>query len=120
MEGWPNILRLMSTILGQNGYNVLTAADGNSALEALQASRPDLIIMDIMLPDEPNGPEVIDILKKDSRSQGIPVIFLSGIANKEDSGHPSEVMVAGVNYKAIAKPFNPDKLLQEVKEALSS
>ena len=95
-----NVL-LLKTILGKAGYRIVTATGGREALEKVESESPDLILLDIMMPDM-NGYEVIERLKADERFCRIPVIFLSAL-------HDSENIVKGFKMGAsdyVSKPFN--------------
>ena len=79
----PDNLRLLSQILTDQGYEVVKALNGHMALRAAQAAPPDLILLDINMPDI-EGYEVCQRLKADERTQDIPVIFISAVSNKLD------------------------------------
>lgn len=108
----PDIVELLSYNLRKEGYNVITAADGRSAIEQA-ASGPDLIILDVMMP-EIDGFEVCRRLKSTERSRNIPVIFLTA-----RSGEFEEIL--GLEIGAddfVQKPISPRKLLVRVKAVL--
>ncbi len=111
------ILELLEKKLSASGYQVVRAATGAEALQKAREARPSLILMDIMLPDI-DGPEVVSMLKKDSDTETIPVIFLSGIVSRDDSKKKIQVTVAGFSYDAIPKPFDFDELLKEIRKVL--
>lgn len=67
--------------LARAGYSVLTAADGEEALKVVRSQRPDLVLLDMLLPKIP-GPEVLKALKKDPATAGIAVVVLSGLSQK--------------------------------------
>jgi CheY-like chemotaxis protein len=67
--------------LARAGYKVITAADGEEALKTARAEKPDLILLDMLLPKIP-GPEVLKALKKDPATKGIAVVVLSGLSQK--------------------------------------
>lgn len=114
----PEILRLLDIELASEGYIVLKAQSGQEAIMKAQNSLPDLIIMDIMMPDM-DGAQAIRTLKSSPKTKEIPVIFLTAILTKEEE----KLKTAGVTidneyYTAIAKPFNPKALLNEVSKIL--
>ena len=79
---------------------------------------PDLIILDVMMPDM-DGAEVVKVLKSEPSVKDIPVIFLTALVlNEEESGGQSSIMVDGVYYTAISKPFKTDKFLETIKSNL--
>lgn len=118
----PANLHILKQIL-QNDYELIFAKDGPSALEIAKERQPDLILLDVMLP-EMNGYEVCLSLKHDSRTLGIPVIFVTSITDNMGEAHGFEV--GGVDY--ITKPVNQATvrarvathlaLLQELQETL--
>jgi CheY-like chemotaxis protein len=92
------------------GMRVLTAADGLAALQAVNLERPDIIVLDLAMP-RMTGWEVIGILKGDTRTEGIPIVALSGHRAKETA------LTAGAD-SYLEKPCLPDELLQEVMRLL--
>ena len=108
----PDIIELISYNLKKEGYDVLSADDGNRALEAA-ARNPDLIILDLMMPGL-DGFEVCRRLKANPRTASIPVMFLTA-----RSGEYEEIL--GLEIGAddfIQKPISPRKLLVRVKAVL--
>lgn len=100
---------LLKAILGKAKYRIVTASGGVEALRKVESERPDLILLDIMMPDM-DGYEVIAQLKSDERMSEIPVIFLSALHNPED-------IVKGFKLGAsdyVSKPFNHEELVTRV------
>ena len=109
----PDAVELIEFNLKANGYDVATAADGEEALEKARALLPNLIILDIMLP-EVDGMEVCKILRRDQRTSGIPIIMLTAKAAEIDR-------VLGFELGAddyVTKPFSPRELVLRVKRLL--
>lgn len=105
----PRSLELLSKILGREGYNLAFAAEGSDALELAAKEKPDLILMDILMPGM-NGIEVCRRLKADPATQGIPLIFLT-------SQTGSDEILAGFEAGAVdyvTKPFRIPELLARV------
>lgn len=107
-------LRLLSDILGAGGYTVRPVPDGNLALTAARSVRPDLILLDIMMPGM-DGYEVCKCLKADARTADIPVIFVS--AKDETLDKVRAFSAGGVDY--ITKPFQAEEVLARVRTHLS-
>ncbi len=103
-------LRLLSEILMMQGYHVRPSPDGYQALKAALVQTPDLILLDIMMP-EIDGYEVCRRLKADERTQDIPVIFISTLHDTFDK--VKAFSLGGVDY--ITKPFRPEEVLARVK-----
>jgi PleD family two-component response regulator len=109
----PN-LRLLVGILAEGGYKVRPAANGRMALEAAKVEPPDLILLDIMMP-EMNGFEVCRQLKADERTRDIPIIFISALDETLDK--VKAFAIGGVDY--ITKPFQAEEVLARVKTHLT-
>jgi len=107
-------LRLLSNILTGQGYQVRPVPNGSKALSAAKARLPDLILLDIMMPDL-DGYAVCEQLKADERTRDIPVIFISALNETFDKVKAFDL--GGVDY--IAKPFQAEEVLARVKTHLS-
>jgi DNA-binding response OmpR family regulator len=106
----PKVVRLARDYLEKNGFRVTTAADGQSALTTARREKPDLIILDLMLPIM-DGREVCKILRRES---DVPIIMLSALAEEIDQ-------VTGLEIGAddyITKPFSPRALVARVRAML--
>jgi len=109
VDDLENNRELMASILDEAGYEVEGAKDGNEALQKTFMFKPDLILLDVLMP-KLTGYEVCEILKKDMRTIDIPVIFLSAMAGPQDKIRGLEI--GGVDY--ITKPFNSQEVLARV------
>lgn len=109
----PALLRLMEFVLARQGHAMLTATNGEEALEMAREHRPDLIVLDIMMP-RLDGYQVVESLRADAELSAIPIIMLSAKAQQEDINRGVEV---GVD-KYITKPFSPEELAEVVTEFL--
>jgi len=107
-------LRMLSDALANYGYEVRSVASGTLALASIRASQPDLILLDIKMPDL-SGYEVCARLKADSRTQDIPVIFISALNETFDK--VQAFAVGGVDY--IPKPFQIDEVLARIHSQLA-
>ena len=114
VDDTPNNLRLLSEILSDNGYKVRKAPNGRWALQAVEIVPPDLILLDIRMP-EMDGYEVCRRLKASSHACDIPVIFISALDDATDKVHAFEV--GGVDY--ITKPFQVHEVLARVSNHLN-
>lgn len=113
IDDLPENVFILQDRLVQEGYEVITAYDGNSGLEKAFSSLPDLILLDVMMPDI-SGFEVCKILVSDERTKHIPVILVTAKALPEDTKAGLE---AGA-FDYIKKPFNRVELMARVKSAL--
>ncbi|MGK7929550.1 MAG: response regulator, partial [Spirulina sp.] len=109
----PN-LRVLTAMLKEKNYKVRQATDGESAIEAAQIKPPDLILLDIKMPDM-DGYEVCQILKSDDRTKEIPVIFISALSEVLDKVKAFEV--GGIDY--ITKPFQEEEVLTRIENQLT-
>jgi two-component system sensor histidine kinase/response regulator len=106
-------LQVVGTLLRREGYRFAPATSGPQALERVRVERPDLILLDLMMPDM-DGLEVCRRLKADPHTQRVPIIFLTASNEME---HLVQGFEAGaVDY--ITKPFNPPELLARVRTHL--
>ncbi len=106
-------IKILSSILEQEGYNVMSTTDGFEALKLIQSRPFDLIMLDIMMPDI-SGLEVCRHLKVDPMTANIPVIFLTASNDKDMLSKAFDV--GGIDY--IRKPYFKEELLSRVKAAL--
>ncbi|MEG4812376.1 response regulator [Microcoleus sp. F8-D3] len=114
VDDTPDNLRLLSTMLSDKGYKVRGVINGQMALKAARSTPPDLILLDISMP-QMNGYEVCQHLKADARTSGIPVIFLSALDRVLDK--VKAFAVGGVDY--ITKPFHLEEVLARVENQLT-
>lgn len=114
VDDHPNNLRFLSKILTDQGYKVQRAISGELGLNAAISAPPDLILLDIMMP-QMNGYEVCHKLKYCQQTRDIPVIFLSILNNAVDKVKAFEA--GGVDY--ITKPFQVDEVLVRIRNQLT-
>jgi DNA-binding response OmpR family regulator len=109
----PDAIELIKFNLKSAGYDVLTAVDGDEALKKARALLPDLIVLDLMLP-EVDGLEVCKILRRDQRVSATPILMLTAKAAEIDR-------VLGLELGAddyVTKPFSPRELILRIKKLL--
>lgn len=109
-----HIVRLIQVNLERQGYEVISAYNGAECLEKVQSDRPDLIVLDVMMP-EMSGFEVLEKLKSDPETENIPVIMLTARAQDADVLRGWQ---SGVECY-LTKPFNPMELIAFVKRIFS-
>ena len=109
-----------STVLEANGYNSVIAMDGKEGMKKVKAEKPDLILMDIMMPER-GGIGMYQDLKHDEETKNIPVIIVTGIAR----GGPFDDLIVRQDQDTpppegyIEKPMNADAMLKMVSDLLS-
>ncbi|MCH8032979.1 MAG: response regulator [Bacteroidetes bacterium] len=113
IDDLPENVFMLQERLEHEGYEALTAYDGKSGIEKAITEIPDLILLDVMMPDI-NGFEVCKTLVNDSRTSAIPIILVTAKTGAEDT---KEGLDAGA-YDYIKKPFNKVELLARVRSAL--
>ncbi|MBZ0165468.1 MAG: response regulator [Candidatus Omnitrophica bacterium] len=108
----------IGAVLTYNGYQIILAHNGRDGMGLAREHHPDLILLDIMMPDM-DGSEMMIRLRANPDLQRIPVICLTGlISQKDDSNGMGEIIIGGETYSSIAKPFDNDKLVAAVKNAI--
>jgi len=109
-------LKILDIELRSEGYEVITARNAGEAMEQARKFSPDLIVMDILLPDM-NGAEAVKMLKVDPQTKDIPVIFLTAVVTRQEEQQVGlDINVDGRRYSTIAKPFQPKELLGQIQK----
>ena len=108
-------LNLLKNILEDKGYELFLSKDGNKGFEIAQSVKPDLILLDIMMPNI-DGYDTCKLLKNNNLTKEIPVVFLSALNSPEDKVKAFDL--GGVDY--IPKPFNDKEVLVRVKSHLQT
>lgn len=113
VDDTPDNLRLLSTVLSRQGFQVRKALDGQQAIASTHAKLPDLILLDIKMP-EMNGYEVCQSLKADPQTAEVPIIFISALDDVFDK--VTAFAVGGADY--ITKPFQEAEVLARVENQI--
>lgn len=103
----PSVRTLVRDVLEVEGYEVDVAEDGFAALRRIEASRPDCVVLDIMMPGI-DGHAVLQRIRGGDGGAGLPVVMLTAAA---DDGQAWQAWTGGVDY-FLAKPFDPSELLR--------
>jgi DNA-binding response OmpR family regulator len=111
----PDLADLMYFHLHRAGYEVATAANGWEALDQIRRSRPDIILLDLMLPDL-DGFGVCEILRRDPATATIPIIIVSAWASPDSRNLGLEL--GALDY--LTKPFSPQELLDRVNRYVAA
>jgi CheY-like chemotaxis protein len=111
----PDIVKVLVARLREQGYETCTASDGNQALVQAENHKPNLIILDIMMPGM-DGTEAAQKLKENPKTKDIPIIFLSALQTKSEEGQEGGEKGANV---ILAKPFEINVLLSRIREMAS-
>jgi CheY-like chemotaxis protein len=111
-EDDSNLRTLVRLALG-DGYRIVEAADGNEVLELVRTAKPDLIVLDLMLPGK-SGLELLTAIRSENGHARTPVVVISAWA------HSDEAAVAAGADRFVPKPFDPDELHSTVAELLEA
>jgi len=116
VEDDPEMINLVKLILKKEGFDVTGAMGGRDGLEAIEKTRPDLVLLDLMMPDI-DGWEVYQAMKASDYMKAIPVIIITAKAQSIDK-------VLGLHIAKvddyITKPFSPGELVASVRKVLSN
>lgn len=115
IEDEPDLVMLMQVRLVSEGYQMLSAYDGEEGLKKVEAEKPDLILLDVVMP-KIDGLTVCRQLKSDSTTKHIPIIIVSASGGKD---LPERCLAAGAD-DVILKPFEPEELLTKIKALLTN
>ena len=112
----PDIVLTLKRRLEANGYEVLTASKGSEAIEMVRRDRPDLILLDILMPDM-DGTQVSHAIRQEPETRSIPIIFLTALQTKRDESERGQMVG---NELIFAKPFDSKKLLSQIESIFNS
>ena len=115
IEDEPNIIEAIRFVLSRDGYFVDTHSDGATAIEAIAAKAPDMIILDVMLPNR-SGYEVLRELRAGEATQSLPVLMLTARGQKKDR----ELAEKYGASQFMTKPFSNSEMLGSVRELLGT
>jgi twitching motility two-component system response regulator PilG len=114
VEDEESLLKLESILLSSKGYQVFGATDGRTALGEVDHIKPDLILLDIMLP-ELDGFEVCRLIKVNPETSGIPVVMLSAKKNRQDIERGAQVGADAY----VTKPFKSAKVIEVIESLIN-
>jgi len=110
-----DLTSMLSFRLKNMGFDIFTARDGNKGIESAKKNKPDLILLDLMMPDM-DGYEVSKRLKSDSDTKHIPILIFSALGNKNTQESMQKLGAAGF----IEKPFEPEDLVKKIDNVLEA
>jgi DNA-binding response OmpR family regulator len=114
VEDEESLLKLESILLSSKGYSVTGVMDGKAALEEIKKNRPDLVLLDVMLP-EMDGFEVCRRIKEEAETAGIPVVMLTAKKSNQDIERGREVGADAY----ITKPFKSTRVIEVIQGLIS-
>ena len=109
----PDLLKLATIRLSLAGYDVKTAANADDAFNIIGEEVPDLILLDVIMPDR-NGYEVCNELKSSDKTRNVPVILFTANPDQKERIKSNYEFIAADDY--ILKPFEPEDLLKRIKK----
>lgn len=115
IEDEPNIIEAIRFILSRDGWTVDTHSDGSTAIDAVNRRNPDLVILDVMLPNR-SGYDILTELRADTQTKDLPVLMLTARGQKTDRERAER---AGAN-RFMTKPFSNSEVLASVRELMNS
>ena len=114
IEDEPNIIEAIRFILSRDGWRVDTHSDGQTALATVRSKSPDLVILDVMLPNR-SGYDILNDLRSEEATKTLPVLMLTARGQKKDRDLAERL---GVN-RFMTKPFSNGEILATVRELVS-
>lgn len=111
------LAHLTKVVLVKNGYEVEVFHEARKAIDEAKKQKPDLILMDMMLPKF-SGEQAIKELRNNPDLAQIPVIILTGLLSPQEYSEMTRIAIDGKVYKTLCKPYEVDELLKMVKESL--
>ena len=115
VEDDPFLSRMYTKIFNIHGYDIQSAGDGEAGLATAKSLKPDVILLDIMMP-KLNGMEVLAELKKDDSTKDIPVIMLTNLGDQQQR---DSALSAGAVKFLVKSEYDPDETVQVVKETIN-
>ena len=112
------MIKLLQKWLKVAGYRTVEALDGYTAIDKTESELPDLILLDVLLPDL-NGTDVVKQLKLNPKTKDIPIVFMTICINEEDDKGDQKIGVQGQSFPAFAKPLHNPKLLAVIRKAIN-
>lgn len=114
VEDDPFLTRMYTKIFSMHGYDIKTAADGQAGFDLARSLKPDIVLLDIMMP-KLNGMEALGLLKKGEATKDIPVVMLTNLSDQQQ--HDAALAAGAVKY-LVKSEFDPDQTVAIVKEVL--
>lgn len=110
------LLKAVSEALGQDGFEVLTAIDGETGIKSIEESNPDLVILDIILPKK-NGYEIMEYLKLKPELSSIPVVILTNLEGAQDV---ERMLALGARAFLVKANYTIEEIVEAVKRILET
>ncbi len=115
VEDEPNHIAIYETKLKQEGFDFVSAKTAEEAIPLIKIEKPDLIMLDLLLPGEQNGIDILMKLKKDQATQNIPIIVFTNYDEKEFREQASTL---GANDFVLKSDVTPSQMVEKIKQIL--
>jgi len=115
VEDEPNHVAIYETKLKQEGFEFVSAKTAGEAIPLIQKEKPDLILLDILLPGDENGVDVLEKLKKDPATQNIPIIVFT---NYDIEEYRKQTAVLGANDFVLKSDVTPSQMVGKINQIL--
>ncbi|PIQ74878.1 MAG: response regulator [Candidatus Portnoybacteria bacterium CG_4_8_14_3_um_filter_40_10] len=115
VEDEPNHIAIYKTKLKQEGFDFLAAMTGEEAIPMIKVEKPDLILLDILLPGDQNGIDILAKLKKDPATQNIPIVVFTNYDEKEFREQASTL---GANDFVLKSDVTPSQMVEKIRQIL--
>ncbi|HPZ10139.1 MAG TPA: response regulator [Candidatus Eremiobacteraeota bacterium] len=109
----PNIIKSLNYVLQKKGFAVLCASNGEEAIDRIRSFKPDIVLLDIMMPKK-NGYDVCEEIRKEDNFKNLYIIMLTARGQSIDK---EKGLHAGAN-EYMTKPFSPGQILQKIEDIL--
>jgi two-component system alkaline phosphatase synthesis response regulator PhoP len=114
VEDQARLRNVLSDLLQKSGFEVFTASDGELGLKIIEEKKPDLVLLDLILPKK-DGFEVLEILRSKKETEHLPVVILTNLEEKYDI---ERAMAYGVRAYLVKTNYGIDELVEKIKEIL--
>ena len=112
------IVRLLEKKLGDDGYDVISAITGTTGLERAKKEQPDLLLLDIMIPDM-SGIQLGKAILADEETKDIPIIYMTACMGVENDKGDETIDIDGTLFRAFAKPLHNPKLMSTIRKEIN-
>ena len=127
MEDEPEIRKLLARRLSASRFETLEAGDGSSGFQKAKELKPDLIILDLMMPGE-DGLQIYQTMRKDPLLQTVPVLFLTAVSTGGKMSREGLALIAsakhgfelGGKFEVMGKPYDSKQLLETIRRMLEN
>lgn len=114
----PIMIRLATRMLENDGYQVFAAYGGNEGIQKATEEKPDLILLDVLMPDL-DGKQVARRLSKHKDTKDIPIVFMTVTIKLEEDKGSENIAIDEIEYRGFAKPLHQRKILSVIRKSIN-